>query len=116
MKGIRFWILTTGSVFVCLLYVEQIYLSRAIYQQRQVLIDSQQIVSYGQSYESSWKQLAARVYLASRQDPALADVLKRNKIAVQANKPASSDVPTPQPAPTSVKPPTTLPSKTPVGP
>jgi len=91
MKHLQFWILLVGSLFVCALYVEQIYLSRAISQQQQILYSSQQAASLGVTYNSSWKQLATRVYEMSRQDPALADVLKRNQIGIQ--DPATSTAP-----------------------
>jgi uncharacterized membrane protein (UPF0182 family) len=95
MRTFQFWLLTIGSIFVSLLYLEQVYLSRSIYQQQRLLMESQQIASYGPSYQNSWKQLAMRVYQASKQDDALADVLKRNDIAIQVSHPE----PTPAPAP-----------------
>jgi hypothetical protein len=110
MGGIKFWILLVGSLVVCALYLEQIYLSRAIDQQQRILLEAQQFASLGPTYENSWKQLATRVYQMSRNDKALVEVLKRNQIAVQVNPPVSPDGSSPQPAPLSSK------VKAPVGP
>jgi len=122
MRSLRFWILLVGSLFVCGLYLEQIYLSREIYQQQRVLMGIQQFISLAPRYEESWKQLASRIYQVSQKDAALADVLKRNQIEVQFSKTASSAAPAPsQPvapaqAPVPATAPTSSKAKTPVGP
>jgi len=113
MRSLHFWILLVGSIIVCALYFEQIYLSRELYQQQRFLVDSQQIASMGAAYESSWKQLATRLYQESRQDEAMAEVLKRNQIAIQVNKPGSASAPVPAPT-TAPAPSGTVPVSTPV--
>jgi len=122
MKNLRFWILLGGSVSVCALYLFQIYLSQKIFTEQRILMQGQQFASMEGTYEASWKQLATRLYQVSSKDPALAEVLKRNNIAIQPGKPgttgAAPSIPTPppMPAPVPVQPPTTSKTKTPVGP
>jgi hypothetical protein len=120
MRKVKFWVLLIGSILVCALYLEQIYLSRSILHQQKILVEAQQFVSLTPSYESSWKQLATRVYEMSLQDDALADVLKRNQISVQVkpSSPSSGSAPqaAPAPAPTLPASPTKTKPKSPGAP
>jgi len=113
MKNLRFWILLGGSLCVCALYLLQIYLSQKIFAEQRMLMQGQQFASMSGTYEASWKQLATRLYQVSSKDPALAEVLKRNNIAIQANKSGATET---APAPASVQLPATPKAKTPVGP
>jgi hypothetical protein len=94
MRSFQFWILLLCSSFVTFLYIKQIFLSRDLNQQQRVLVDSQQVVTEGATYESAWKQLAMQIFQASRQDPALADVLKRENVDVHPAANTNSGSPT----------------------
>jgi hypothetical protein len=89
MRSLQFWILLLGSTFVSLFYFKQIFLARDLNQEQRILLDSQEVISQGNSYESMWKQLALRVFQASRQDPELADVLKKENVQVRAAPPGA---------------------------
>jgi hypothetical protein len=88
MRPFQFWILLVGSTFVSVLLIKQIFLERTLLQAQRGLINTQEMASTGPAFESAWKQLAVHVYQASRQDPALAEVLKNAKIEIH-NKPAA---------------------------
>ena len=96
---------------VSILLIRQIVLSREINQEQRVLIDSREMISLGSGFETLWQQLAIRIYQASRQDPALAEVLKKEKIGIQPNPAAGTSS---APATTPSAPPAS--SKTPAGP
>jgi len=83
-----------ASTIVCGLMIKQIFLTRELNQLQRTLLESQDVVSQGSSYENAWKQLATHIYQASRQDPALADILRKENVAVHENAPAPT-----QPAP-----------------
>jgi hypothetical protein len=87
MRSFQFWILLLCSTFVSILYLKQIFLSRDLNQAQRVLVDSQEAISQGNTYENMWKQLAMRIYQASRQDPVLAGVLKKENVQVRAAPP-----------------------------
>jgi len=109
MRAAQFWILLLGSSFVSVLFIKQIFLSRALDQEQRQLVDSQETASTGPGYENAWKQLAVHIYQASRQDPALTQVLKNANVDVHANSAAGA-----APATTPSAPP--APSKTPAAP
>lgn len=104
MRPFQFWILLVGSTFVSVLLIKQIFLERTLLQTQRGLIDIQEVASTGPAFKNAWEQLAVRVYQASRQDPALAQVLKNAKIEIR-NKPAadggSAPVATPSTPPAS---------------
>ncbi len=105
MRATQFWILLLGSSFVSIFFIKLIFLSRALDREQRQLVDCQEIASTAPAFENAWKQLAIHVYQASPQDPALADVLKREGVEIHS-KPgagAGSAPPamTPPPPPTS---------------
>jgi hypothetical protein len=109
MRAAQFWILLLGSSFVSVLFIKQIFLSRALDQEQRQLVDSQETASTGSGYENAWTQLAKHIYPASRQDPALAQVLKNANVEVHATPAAGA-----APATTPSAPPAS--SKTPAAP
>jgi len=90
MRAIQFWILLLGSSLVSVLLIKQIFLSRALNVEQRVLLDSQEVASTGNEYESAWKQLAIHIYQASHQDPALTEVLKNENVMVQGGPAAGT--------------------------
>lgn len=102
MRALQFWILLFGSFFVSGVLIKEIFLSRTIAQEHRVLVDSQETAASGPAWENAWKQVALRIYPASLKDPALADVLKSEKIEVSRVNPltgaGSAPVTTPTPS------------------
>jgi hypothetical protein len=90
MRALQFWILLLGSSFVSFLFITQIFLTRSLIQEQRVLAESRETVSQGAEYENVWHQLATRIYQAGNQDPALADILKKENIAVHPNASTSA--------------------------
>jgi hypothetical protein len=88
MRALQFWILMLASMIVCGLMIKQVFLTRELNQLQRTLLESQDVVSQGSSYENAWKQLATHIYQASRQDPTLADILRKENVAVHENTPA----------------------------
>jgi hypothetical protein len=82
MRSTQFWILLLFSSLLSVLLIKQIFVSRALDHEQRLLVDCQEVVSTGPTYENGWKQLAIRIYQASRQDPALAQVLKNEKVEI----------------------------------
>jgi hypothetical protein len=109
MRAVQFWILLLGSSFVSVLFIKQIFLSRALAQEQRQFVDTQQTASTAPGYEDAWKQLAVHIYKASREDPALAQVLKNENVDIHANPVAGA-----APATTPSAPPAS--SKTPAAP
>jgi hypothetical protein len=106
MRALQFWILLLGSSLVSVLLIKQIFLSRDLNQEQRLLVDSRETVSQGSGFENLWKQLAIHIYQASRQDPALVEVLKNEKVEIHANPAAgagSAPVTTPPAPPASSK-------------
>lgn len=106
MRPFQYWILVLGSTFVSVLLIKQIFLERTLDQEQRGLVSTQEIASSGAAYENAWKQLAVRIYQASRQDPALAEVLKNAKIDIHGAPatgggaaPTTTPSATPAPAP-----------------
>jgi hypothetical protein len=87
MRATQFWILLIASACVSLLCFKQILLSRTLDQQQRAVVDSEEIASTSTVYEASWKKLAIHIYKASLDDPALAEVLKREKIMIHTGTP-----------------------------
>ena len=85
MTANQFWILILGSLLLCALILKEIFLSRSLSRQQLVLLDVREVVSTGPGYEKAWQQLALPIYQASRQDPALAALLKNEHIAIHPN-------------------------------
>jgi hypothetical protein len=94
MRALQFWILLLVSSFVSLLLIDQIFLSRALNRQQRMLVDSEEIVSSATAYENNWKQLAIHIYQASRQDPALVEVLKNEGVSIHSGVPPAAGSPT----------------------
>jgi hypothetical protein len=113
MRAAQFWILLLGSSFVSVLLIKQIFLNRDFNQEQRVLVESQQTASTGPAYENAWKQLALHIYQGSRQDPALAEVLKKENVEIHPNPAAGADS---APATTPSAPAASASSKTPVAP
>jgi hypothetical protein len=89
MRTFQFWILVLASTMVSALMIKQIFLSRDLKEQQRQLIDTQEMITQGNSFETYWKQLAMGVFQASRQDPTLAAVLKDANVQVHT-KPAAA--------------------------
>jgi hypothetical protein len=87
MRALQFWLLLLISTFISLLMIEQIFLSRALSREQRMLVDSQEMVSSATAYENNWKSLAIHIYQASRQDPALAEVLKNEGVNIRSGLP-----------------------------
>jgi hypothetical protein len=109
MRAFQFWVLVFASIFVSGLMIKQIFLSREVNQQQRTLADCQEVVNHGAAYENAWKQLAMRIYQSSRQDPALAAILKYENVEVHANPAANAGSTTPTTAPS-------VPQKAPLAP
>lgn len=99
MKKFQFWILLLSSAFVSVLMIKQIFLSKAIVAEQRTLIDNTETASMDQGYQNTWRQLAVHIYQASRQDPALAAVLKNENVDVGTTPPPAPSSKTPSPAP-----------------
>jgi hypothetical protein len=118
MRALQFWILLFGSFFVSGLLIKEIFLSRTIAQEHRVLVDSQETAASGPNWENAWKQVALRIYPLSLKDPALAEMLRSEKIEVSRVNPltgagsAPGTAPTPTPTPSAPA----APSKTPATP
>ena len=98
MRNFQFWILLLGSFVITGLMVKEILLSRAVFAQQRVLVDEQETSSMAAAYQNTWKQLAVHIYQASRQDPALADLLKKDHVTISTTPPAKTPPPAPAPA------------------
>jgi hypothetical protein len=107
MRTAQFWILLLSSCFISVLYIKQIFLSRDLNHQQRNLVDSQQVISDGSEYENAWKQLALHMYEASKDDPALTGILKKENIDIRPKEkaaPLPSNPPTTSPAQPSAPP------------
>jgi hypothetical protein len=87
---LQFWILLSGSIFIVLLLLIQGLLLSSVQAEGRLLVKNREIVASGSSYETQWKQLAARAYELGRQDGALTDILTRNQIVVRPSAATSS--------------------------
>jgi hypothetical protein len=87
MKGIHFWTLLIVSTAVSLLMIKQIFVSREIIRQQHALVDAHERADTGPVYKAAWEKLALAVWKASLQDPAMAQVLKDQNIAVHEGSP-----------------------------
>lgn len=87
MRSFQFYVLLFSALIVSALMVKQIFLSRAIYTEQHLLVDNEEIASTGEAYQSTWKQLAVHIYQESRQDPALAAILTKEKVAISTTPP-----------------------------
>jgi hypothetical protein len=114
MRSFQFWILLFGSFFVSGLLIKEIFLSRAMTQEHRVLVDSQETAASGPDWENAWKQVAIRIYPLSLKDPALAEVLKNEKIGISRMNRAVGAGSAPGTTPTPSAP--AAPSKTPATP
>jgi len=111
MRSFQFWVLLLGSTFVSSLLIKQIFLSRALNQEQRILADSQEMADSATTYENAWKQLALHIFQASRQDPALAQVLKNDNVEIHTG-PAGGEGSPPEAAPSLPS----VPAKAPVAP
>ncbi len=82
MKSTQFWLLMVLSIAVTCLYFKEITLSRTIVRAQHTLTDDQETADSATLYEKRWQNLALSVYEASKQDPAMADLLKSEGIHV----------------------------------
>jgi hypothetical protein len=114
MRALQFWILLFGSFFVSGLLIKEIFLSRTIALEHRVLVDSQETAASAPDWENAWKQVALRIYPLSLKDPALAEMLKSEKIEVSRVNPITGAGSAPGTTPTPSAP--AAPSKTPVTP
>jgi hypothetical protein len=90
MRIFQFWILLLGSIAVSVLLIKLALLSRSLTQKQRDLVDTQNMVATAGTYENAWKQLSLHIYSASRQDPALAQVLKNEGVEIHSRLPATS--------------------------
>ncbi len=97
MRVLQFWILVLGSTLVSALMIKQIFLTRDLDQEQRLFVDSQETAATEPGYENAWHKVAIHIYLASRQDPALAQVLKDNGIQVRQGEPAKPEAPAKKP-------------------
>lgn len=107
LRSLQSWVLLLGSLFVTVLVIVDIYLSHSVYYREQILSGNQEMAQVGPFYENALKQLAVSIYHAGPQDPALANVLKIEKITILLGQPTGANsTPSPTaPAPqTSSKP------------
>ena len=102
MRSFQFWVLLLGSIVVSFLLIKLALLSRSITQKQRDLVETQETASSASGYENAWKQLSLRIYSASRQDPALAQLLKNDNVEIHTKVPPSSGLP---PATTTAAPP-----------
>jgi hypothetical protein len=84
MRALQFWILLLGSFIVSGLLVKAIFLSRSLYQEERIMTDNREITATAKPYESAWKQLALHINHSSKDDPAMAAVLKKENIVIHA--------------------------------
>lgn len=109
MRNTQFWILLVASTLVSVLFIKQIFLSRALDREQRVLVDDRETASTGVAWQNTWQKLALEIYKASRQDPALAAVLKNDNVAIHtAPAPVTGPAAAPPLSPVSSKAPAAL--------
>jgi len=84
-----------GSAFFSCMVFKQVSLSKEVYKEQRMLVDSQEVVSTGPAYQNTWRQLAVHIYYAGKQDPDLAAVLKNEKVTISTTAPPGPTSPTP---------------------
>ena len=99
MRPGQFWLLMAASLLVSGLLFRGIFLYRAVGKEHALLADCQQSASTAVEYQRMWKSIAARLYEASSQDPALAQLLKDQHIEVRPSGSKVDEVPNPATAP-----------------
>jgi hypothetical protein len=99
MRSLQFWILLLGSVIVSGLMIKQIFMTRELNRLHRTLAESQQVISEGSYYQNAWQKLALSIYEASRQDPTLAAVLKKENVGIHAAHTPDNGSTTPAMAP-----------------
>ena len=90
MRAFQFWILIFASTIVSALWIKQIFLTRELIKQHRTLVECQQVIADGNSYQNAWQKLAMSIYEASRQDPDLAAVLRSEDVEVHATRRSNS--------------------------
>ncbi len=75
--------------------IKQIYLSKAYVAEQRILVDNTETASKDQGFQNTWRQLAVHIYQASRQDPDLEAVLKRENVRVGTTPPPLPQPPSP---------------------
>lgn len=109
MKNFQFWALLLGATVIALLEVSQIFLQRSVYTQQRTLVDNQETITTGPAYQNAWRQLSVHIYQAGKTDPALATVLKSEKVTITTQAPPAAPAGSKLPAPN------TLPGPRPAG-
>jgi hypothetical protein len=93
MKAAQFWILMVCSTLIAIMLLQQIHLTRKLYQQERTMGDSQEEAARGPVYEKAWQNIAIRIYEVGANDPALQDVLKKENIAIHPNASSAPSAP-----------------------
>ena len=55
MRNTQFWILLVASTLVSVLFIKQIFLSRALDREQRVLVDDRETASTGVAWQNTWK-------------------------------------------------------------
>jgi hypothetical protein len=99
MRALQFWILIFASTVVGASMIKQIFLTRELNKQHRTLVEYQQVISEGTAYQNAWQKLAMSIYQASREDPTLAEVLRKESVEVRATHNTDNGAATPPAAP-----------------
>ena len=93
MNRTSFWILTYLSSVIAILLILQIIFVRITTYDQARLVQRQQLVSEGQSFDLHVRQVAARIYQVSQQtqDQGLKDLLTRQQITIAPNTDATTN-------------------------
>jgi hypothetical protein len=87
-REIQSWVLFLGSLVATVLVLADIYFNYSLSSREQILIDFNETIQASPTYENYLRQLAVRIGQASGNDPALADVMKSEKLTVHLDRPA----------------------------
>jgi hypothetical protein len=96
MTRLQFWILTASSLIVTLLFAAEAWESHELGHATGKLAGVRFIIHEGEAASARWRNMAARVSTLVPQDPALRDLMLRQRIdlppAVPATAPTSAPV------------------------
>jgi hypothetical protein len=115
MKAFQFWILILISLFVSGTMIEQVFLTRKLNIVQRTLVDDQEIIGQGPSFENAWQKLALALYQVGSQDPAVLELLRNDNVGIRPKTPEAAQAPapstaTPPKAPVPVVPPAVHPA------
>ena len=97
MKAFQFWILILISLFVSGTMIKQVFLTRQLNAVQRTLVDDQEIIGQGPSFEKAWQKLALALYQAGEQDPAVQELLRNDNVGIRP-KTQPDDAPAPAPS------------------